>query len=182
MDTAELSQPAEPRQTSRFLWLYALAAAGGAVAYVPFLTILLPVKVAAMAGEDSVSGVAYLAFAGASAASMANIVFGWLSDTTRSRSGWIWAGLALSSVLLGCMPLAKSLPALMVLLVAWQVALNMMLAPLAAWAGDCVPDGQKGLLGGLLAFAPALGALSGALVTWPGLLKRQTGSCSWRVW
>ena len=45
----------------------------------------------------------------------------------------------------------------------------MMLAPLAAWAGDCVPDAQKGLLGGLFAFAPALGAISGAFVTIPGL-------------
>jgi MFS family permease len=44
----------------------------------------------------------------------------------------------------------------------------MMLAPLSAWAGDCVPDSQKGLLGGLLALAPALGALSGTLVTLDG--------------
>ena len=54
-------------------------------------------------------------------------------------------------------------------IVAWQLAVNMMLAPLAAWAGDVVPDNQKGFLGGLLAFAPTLGALSGAFVTIPGL-------------
>jgi MFS family permease len=41
----------------------------------------------------------------------------------------------------------------------------MMLAPLAAWAGDCVPDHQKGMLGGLLTFAPAIGALSGVVAT-----------------
>jgi hypothetical protein len=45
----------------------------------------------------------------------------------------------------------------------------MMLAPLAAWAVDTVPDRQKGLLGGLLAFAPATGALAGVAVTMPGL-------------
>jgi MFS family permease len=45
----------------------------------------------------------------------------------------------------------------------------MMLAPLAAMAGDHVPDSRKGLLGGLMAFAPGIGALSGALVTIPGL-------------
>jgi hypothetical protein len=50
----------------------------------------------------------------------------------------------------------------------------MMLGPLAAWAGDCVPDDQKGLLGGLLAFSPALGAWSGALVTWPGLVAGES--------
>jgi hypothetical protein len=58
---------------------------------------------------------------------------------------------------------------LIAVIVAWQASLNMMLAPLAAWAGDCVPDRQKGLLGGLLSFAPALGAVSGAIVTVPAL-------------
>src|SRR3546814_18850858 len=47
----------------------------------------------------------------------------------------------------------------------------MMLSPLAAWAGDCVPDAQKGLLGGLIALSPALGAWSGAIATAPGLVS-----------
>ena len=34
----------------RFLLLYALAWAGAAIAYVPFLSILLPVRVAGLAG------------------------------------------------------------------------------------------------------------------------------------
>ena len=42
-----------------------------------------------------------------------------------------------------------------------------------ALAGDVVPDARKGTLGGFLAFAPALGAASGALVTWPGLLAME---------
>jgi Major Facilitator Superfamily len=61
--------------------------------------------------------------------------------------------------------LATSATMLIAMIVVWQIGLNMMLAPLAAWAGDCIPDSQKGMLGGLLALAPALGALSGALVT-----------------
>jgi cytochrome bd-type quinol oxidase subunit 1 len=44
----------------------------------------------------------------------------------------------------------------------------MMLGPLSALAADTVPDEQKGLLGGLMAFAPAIGALAGAVVTLPG--------------
>ncbi len=63
---------------------------------------------------------------------------------------------------------------LIVLLVVWQLGLNMMLGPLAAWAGDVVPDHQKGTLGGLLAFAPAAGALSGTLVTIPGMAEPDT--------
>ena len=157
------------RQTLRFMLLYALATAGGAMAYVPFLTILLPVRVEAIAAGESITWLAYCAFAGAVAASLSNIAFGWLSDRTGNRTGWIGAGLVLSCLLLVAMMRADGLAELIALLVVWQCALNMMLAPLAAMAGDFVPDRQKGFLGGLLAFAPAFGAATGALVTIPGL-------------
>ena len=153
----------------RFLLLYALAWAGAAIAYVPFLSILLPVRVAGLAGPADVSWLAYIAFAGAVAASAGHIAFGYLSDVTGNRRGWIWAGLILSCSLLFAVTRAHDLPTLIVLIVGWQLALNMMLAPLAALAGDRVPDAHKGLLGGLMAFAPGLGALSGAAVTIPGL-------------
>ena len=159
----------EQRQTLRFLWLYALAAAGGAVSYVPFLTLLLPVRATEMVGDANIDLLAYIAFAGAITASLANIGFGWLSDATGTRRPWIVAGLVLSCLLLVSVRATANPAELIGLVVIWQVALNMMLAPLAAWAGDVVPDRQKGFLGGLLSFAPALGAASGALVTRPGL-------------
>lgn len=156
-------------QSKRFLYLYALAVAGGAVAYVPFLTILLPNHVSELAGKGALTLLAQLSFAGAVAASVANILFGWASDLTKSRRPLIVAGLILSSALLPLMQFATTPLFLLLLLVGWQTSLNMMLAPLAAWAGDYVPDSQKGLLGGLLSFAPALGALVGAIITIPGL-------------
>ena len=159
----------QARQTAPFLYLYALAAAGGAVAYVPFLTILLPLRVTEFAGQDALAVLSYTTFVGAIAASIANIGFGWLSDITKTRRPWIGAGLVLSSCLLLLVPFASSPPLLIALIICWQIALNMMLGPLSAWAGDVVPDAQKGMLGGLLAFAPALGALSGAFITFKGL-------------
>ncbi len=164
-------------QSRRFLWLYALAAAGGSVAYVPFLTILLPMRVTAMAGSDDVAWLAYATFFGATAASLSNIAFGWASDWSRRRAPWIAAGLLSSCLLLGAFGQTGGVVETIMLLVAWQVALNMMLAPLAAWAGDHVPDAQKGRLGGLLAFAPATGAAAGVLVTLPGLAGADT-----RLW
>jgi MFS family permease len=157
------------RQSPRFLWLYALAWAGGAIAYVPFLTILLPIRITAVAGDGNIRWLAYITFSGAIAASVGNILFGWLSDRTGSRRGWIATGLALNVGLLLAMTLVVAPLALLGLIVLWQLALNMMLGPLSAWAGDCVPRVQMGLLGGLLAFAPAMGALAGALVTLPDL-------------
>lgn len=157
----------------RFLLLYALAAAGGAIAYVPFLTLLLPARMAELAGADDVRWLGYLTFFGALAASAGGLLFGWLSDRTQSRRPWVLAGLVLTIALLLAVPHAHDVATLLALLLAWQLALNMILGPLSAWAGDVVPDAQKGLLGGLLALSPALGAWSGALVTLPGLVSME---------
>lgn len=165
MDT----EPEASKQSLRFMLLYALAAAGGAIAYVPFLTILLPMQVTQLVGDRDVEWLAYATFAGALSASLANIVFGWLSDRTRSRMPWIIGGLFLSCLILVAFSQVDTIETTIALLVAWQLGLNMMLSPLAAWAGDCIPDRQKGLLGGLLAFSSAAGALVAALVTIPGL-------------
>jgi MFS family permease len=155
---------------NRFVMFYALAWTGGAIAYTPLLTLLLPVRVAALAGPlASVDWLARIALVGAIAASVGGIGFGYLSDVTRNRRGWMAAGLVLSSLLLVTIGQVDSLAGLIAIIVAWQLALNMMLGPLAALAGDVVPDDHKGILGGFMAFAPALGALSGAFVTHPGL-------------
>ncbi|AKM10373.1 MFS transporter [Croceicoccus naphthovorans] len=159
----------DARQSARFLLLYALGWAGCSIAYVPFLTVLLPLRVTDMAGAGDVRVLGYLTFGGAIAASLANIAFGWLSDRTGYRRAWVAAGLAGNCALLLMVPLAQGAGQLLALLLVWQVMLNMMMGPLSAWAGDCVPDGQKGLLGGLMAFAPAAGAVTSAVVTIPGL-------------
>lgn len=152
------------------MYLYALAVSGGAIAYIPFLTILLPLRATALSGDSALSTLALAAFAGAIAASIANIGFGWASDVTGTRRPWILCGLLSSTAMLLAMPLATSANMIVVMIVLWQVGLNMMLAPLAAWAGDSIPDSQKGFLGGLLAVAPALGALSGAVMTMHGFM------------
>lgn len=160
----------ESRQPFWFLLLLALAVSGGAIAYVPFLTVLLPLKVTALVGTDDVPSLARATFYGAIIASLANIAFGMASDRSKMRLPWILAGLVGSNALLLLISQTTSLFDLIVLIMAWQIALNMMLAPLLAWAGDCVPDSQKGLLGGLLSIAPALGAMAASLVTFESVV------------
>lgn len=157
------------RQSAAFLWLYALAWAGGSIAYVPFLTILLPIRVSLMTGAQRVHWIAYITFFGAVAASIGGVGFGWLSDRSGVRRPWIVAGLIGTIVLMLCVPLAKEPLQLLFLIIAWQLALNMMLGPLSAWAADIIPPNQLGFLGGLLALSPALGSVAGAIVTIPGL-------------
>jgi MFS family permease len=158
------------RQPGWFLALFALAAAGGAVAYVPLLTVLLPQRIADLQGGEDVAALAQVTFLGAVMASIANIAVGMLSDATRVRRPWIVAGLVTSNLLLLAVGEARSVTEMIVLVMVWQVALNLMLSPLMAWAGDCFPDCQKGVLGGALALSPALGALAGSLVTYAGLV------------
>ena len=168
--TISSSGDGEPRQSTRFIVLYALAVAGGTTAYLPFLTILLPLHISDISQDAAIEGIAYIAFGGAIAASVGNIGFGWLSDRTGTRLPWILSGLALSSALLIVSHDLTTIGELLVLILVWQLALNMMLAPLAALGGDFVPDRQKGTLGGLLSLAPALGAVSGAVIAIEGLL------------
>ena len=165
--------PASPpeRQPVWFLALFALAAAGGAVAYVPLLTVLLPQRIAELQGGEDVAALAQVGFLGAVMASIANIGVGMLSDRARMRRPFIVAGLIISNALLLAVGTATSVAQIVMLVMIWQVALNLMLAPLMAWAGDCFPDEQKGVLGGALALSPALGALAGSLVTWDGLVE-----------
>ena len=88
--------PESHRTLNRFILLYALAWAGGTIGYVPLLSILLPVQVAGLAGKTAgVDWLAYIALIGAIAASLAGILFGYLSDITRNRRGWIVGGLVL---------------------------------------------------------------------------------------
>jgi MFS family permease len=158
------------RQPRWFLVLFALAAAGGAVAYVPLLTVLLPQQIVTLQGGEDVAALAQVSFLGAVMASLANIAVGALSDRSTVRRPWIIAGLIASNMALLAIGRADSIAELVLLIMVWQVALNLMLAPLMAWAGDCFPDSQKGVLGGALALAPALGAIAGSVVTFAGLV------------
>lgn len=164
--------PVASRQRTRFLLLYALANAGGVAAYLPFLTLLLPTRMAAAAGDFRVEWLAAAMLAGAVTASLANIAFGWASDIWGGRRGWVSAGLALTLASYAMLDRATTPIAIVATIVFYQLALNMILAPLAAWAADTVPDAQKGLLGGLLGAGHPVGALAGVLATL-GFLRGQ---------
>lgn len=140
------------------------------MAYVPLLTVLLPQQIVTLQGGEDVAALAQVSFLGAVMASLANIAVGALSDRSTMRRPWIIAGLIASNIALIAIGRADSIAELVLLIMAWQVTLNLMLAPLMAWAGDCFPDSQKGVLGGALALAPALGAIAGSVVTFAGLV------------
>lgn len=147
---------------------YALANIGGVVAYFPLLTLLLPLKVAAVAGDARIGVLAAAAVAGSIAAGASNILFGWLGDRSaargRGRRGWLVGGTIATAAALGGVAMARDAGEVVAAIVLFQVAVNAMLAQVAALIADEVPDGRKGFAAGLLALGPPAGAGVSALL------------------
>lgn len=145
-----------------------LAYAGGVNAYLPLLSLLLPIQVGDIGGDAKVGALTACAIAGAIAASLSNILFGALSDRSLARGGgrrrWLAIGIILT--IASYAGIARSDSPLMIVLAvtAFQFAVNAVLAPLIAIMADEVPDGQKGLAGGLLALGMPAASAVGALL------------------
>lgn len=164
-----IQDTSEGRRSAAFLVAYALAYAGGVIAYLPLLSLLLPLKVAQLAGAARIELFSAIVIVGALAASGANVLFGWLSDRSMRAGGgrrrWMALGLGATCLSFGAVALADSAPAIMAAVVLFQVAVNALLAPLVAIMADEVPDAQKGVAGGMLSAAlPVASAVSAMLV------------------
>jgi len=155
------------RRPTSFLLLYALANAGGVIGFLPLLTLLLPLKIEGVAGEARITLLTATVFAGAVAASLSNILFGWLSDRSVARGTgrrrWILVGLAWTTLSYAVIAIAATPTAIILAVVFFQIALNAMLGPLVAVMADEIPDEQKGWTSGLLslAYPTASGVLAG---------------------
>lgn len=152
-----------PLRSPGFLGAVALANAGGVIAYLPLLTLLLPLKVEGLSGEARIGVFTATVFAGAIAASLSNVLFGWLSDRSVARGGgrraWMAGGVAATAASYGGLIVAATPLALVAALVAFQIAVNALLAPMMAIMAEEVPDAQKGVAGGLFALGGPLASI-----------------------
>ena len=156
-----------PRSTG-FLLLFALTNAGAVIGYLPLLTLLLPARIGQIAGEARLDLFTATVIAGAIAASLSNIAFGWLSDVYGGRRRWVGTGVVLTIASYIGIALADSALMIVLAIMAFQTAINALLAPFLAIMADEIPDSQKGVAGGLLAFAaPLASAVSALLVSVP---------------
>ncbi len=144
-----------PLRSPGFLGAVALANAGGVIAYLPLLTLLLPIKVEGLSGDARIGVFTATVVAGAIAASLSNILFGWLSDRSVARGGgrrgWLAGGVVATAASYAGIALAATPVALVAAIVGFQAAVNALLAPLMAIMAEEVPDSQKGVAGGLFA-------------------------------
>ena len=163
------------RRSAGFLLLFGLAHAGGVLGYLPLLSLLLPIKVEAMAGADRLGLFTLCMVAGGVASSASNIVFGWLSDRSLRAGGgrrrWVAGGVVAIAASFAAVALADAPTMLVVAVMAFQAAVNLLLAPLIAIMADEIPDSQKGFTGGLIALGfPLAAGISTGLVSlsWMG--------------
>ena len=165
--------PPRPR-TAPLLLAVGLAHAGGVVAYLPLITLLLPMRVEALAHLAKIDLLTAAVLAGGMAASLANIVFGWLSDVSAARGGgrrrWVIAGLVALAASYPAMAFARTPVELVGAVVLAQAAINAVLGPLFAIIAEEVPTQHKGMAGGLLALGnPVAAGFSVLLMGYAGL-------------
>jgi len=150
-----------------FMARYTMAQIGAFISFVPLLQILLPLRVASVDHAHAATLLSIVALSGAIAASLSNILFGALSDRTRSARGrrrpWLFAGLAATLSSYALIWSANTPWRLLAGVIVFQFAFNALFSPLAAIMADDVPNQQKGFLSALLGLGYPLGSLAGAI-------------------
>ncbi|MDT0234853.1 MFS transporter [Curtobacterium sp. BRB10] len=129
---------------------------------------LLPALMEQVDADAKVALYGTLTSIGAVAGLVANIVFGSLSDRTRSRFGrrnpWILGGGLVATLALSAMSLVSAFPLLVLLYVVFQVGLNALLAPLAAVLPDRVAPARRGVASAFIGFGTLLAQSLGSVV------------------
>lgn len=154
-----------------FIAALTLAYVGAFIAFVPLLSLIVPLQAQALAPSDKIGLLSLVSLWGALTASVANLAAGWASDRTRGPFGrrrpWLGAGLIGVILSYGIIALAPTPLVLLAGVMAFQLAFNLMFAPLTAILADTVPDAQKGRVAAFLGLGAPLGAASGVLISLP---------------
>lgn len=154
-----------------FLIGYVVAFVGAFVGVSPLLQILAPIRAGEIDGIDKAGVLSQAVFYGALAAGLANVAAGAISDRTRSRFGrrrpWIVIGALATAASYALILKATTPLALVVALVVWQCAFNLMFSPLAALFADRVPVARRGVMSAIVGMAyPMATAVGSAIMGW----------------
>lgn len=116
---------------------------GWLIPYLGVNSTLLPAKIQQIAPNQKVQIVALLATIAMIVATVANIIEGALSDRTTSRWGkrnpWIFLGMITTLICFYFLTKVTTITGIIINWSLFQVALNMMVAPLVAFIADKAP-------------------------------------------
>lgn len=170
MDTAKkpeikLNKSGRIRFTAGFfvcaiLWMTGLAIVSA---------VLLPQHLRDIAGETASTTIfGYVNAATAIASLVANLLFGNLSDRTRSRFGrrtpWIFWGAILAGVTLFLIGVVDNAWLIGIIYCVCMFGLNMMLAPVIATLSDRVPDDMRATMSAFNSAGTTVGSSLGTLI------------------
>ncbi|WP_454717176.1 MFS transporter [Caulobacter segnis] len=153
---------------ANFIAAYTLAQVGAFVSFQPLLQVLLPLKAASIDHASKALVLSQVAFYGAIAASIANLLAGAISDRTTSRFGrrrpWMVVGAIGASLAYLAIMNAKTPLALIGGVILFQLTFNLCFSALVAVMPDRVPDNQKGMVAAFLSLGNPIGTAAGAVI------------------
>jgi MFS family permease len=145
-----------PARSPAFLLVFGLTNVGGVIAYLPLLLLLLlllllPLKIELLSGPARIGVFTTCVIARAIAASGSGMLFGWLSDRSVEdgigQRGWMAGGLMATAVSYALVALAATSVQIVAAVVAFQLAVNALLAPMMAIMSEEISDAQRGRRG-----------------------------------
>lgn len=149
-----------------------VALAFGALAWaVPFSaasSVLLPAKIATLDPGNKIGLLAVIVITGSIVAMIANVVFGALSDLTRSRFGrrnpWIVGGGIVAAVFMALLATAPTVPLLVLWWCLYQAAQNAIIGPIVAVVPDRVQHARRGTVSAVYGVGFLVGLALGSVV------------------
>ena len=148
---------------------FTLSAVVCAIPWVALSTVILPQVLQNINPATKESMLGTINAVGSIVALLANVIFGTLSDMTRSRFGkrtpWIVVGGLIAGLSVGLIAMSQhSFPTILVLWCMAQLGYNVMLAPFVATMSDRVPDKVRGTISGFYGAGIATGQTLGNVV------------------
>lgn len=161
--TTGATVPQRPTRVAIALFLGTLS---WAIPFQASLLVLVPARVADLTPTDKVGTFAAVSAVAATLGLLANVLFGALSDRTRTRFGgrtpWIVGGAVGSAVLLQLVPRASSVPLLMIVFAVAVAAQNATMASLTALIPDRVAVGGRARVSATIGIGVLVGTSVGA--------------------
>lgn len=152
---------------------------GWLVPYLGVNSTLLPAKIQQIAPNQKVEIVALLATIAMIVATIANIIEGALSDRTVSRWGkrnpWIFAGMISTLICFYFLTKVTTISGIIINWSLFQVALNMMVAPLVAFIADKAPEKYRGSISAFYGVGMNIGTPVGTMIASQYITKINQG-------